>query len=413
MLRSTESFRTVWSESVYPVIQAEYDALVREVPSRLQAKHDSKVAKLENKEKKEKKEKKEHEGRSVKGKHERLAFDTPDQSILRKMETILDDLSERKERRNVYMNLAWTGPVENSRLQENIPYQKVANMAIDLFLDTSKLAVSAPAGGASSQDSEAGDAPNLSVLEVAERQEKRPWNIPEKVERGFEIPICITDLNTIPTPGEFKRLGMDVVVNAVWLALSWAVKEANATVVSQLKALILDWPMDFVLIQGSTPEEVEEKKFKFAVNMSAAVERLQDFVGLENQNLMRIVAAAAEFSSSKLITGKKAKADLVHKWLVTNVRWGAFNCPDIATVERHLANWVALQRNPKVMELVEAANQRWGRNNLLDWPTKLQIIVGKTDANSLTYVVEALYIRVVDRGQPCFPSGTFATSAFQ
>ena len=413
MLRSTESFRTVWSESVYPVIQAEYDALVREVPSRLQAKHDSKVAKLENKEKKEKKEKKEHEGRSVKGRHESLAFDTPDQSILRKMETILEDLSERKERRNVYMNLAWTGPVENSRLQENIPYQKVANMAIDLFLDTSKLAVSAPAGGASSQDSEACDAPNLSVLEVAERQEKRPWNIPEKVERGFEIPICITDLNTIPTPGEFKRLGMDVVVNAVWLALSWAIKEANTTVVSQLKALILDWPMDFVLIQGSTPEEVEEKKFKFAVNMSAAVERLQDFVGLENQNLMRIVATAAEFSSSKLVSGRKAKADVVHKWLVTNVRWGAFNCPDIATVERHLANWVALQRNPKVMELVEAANQRWGRSNLLDWPTKLQIIVGKTDANSLTYVVEALYIRVVDRGQPCFPSGTFATSAFQ
>ena len=410
MLRSTESFRTVWSESVFPVIHAEYDALVREVPSRLKAKHASKVAKLEKKEKK-RSAKGEHEGRSVKGEHEGFAFDTPDQSIFRKMERILEDLSETKERRNVYMNLAWTGPVENTRLQENIPYQKVANMAIDLFLDTSKLAVSAPAGN--SQDSEGCDAPGLSVLEVAERQEKRPWNIPEKVERGFEIPICITDLNTVPTPGEFKRLGMDVVVNAVWLALSWAIKEANATVVSQLKALILDWPMDFVLIQGSTPEELEENKFKWAVNMSAAVERLQDFVGLENQNLMRIVAAAAEFSSSKLISGRKAKADLVHKWLVTNVRWGAFNCPDIATVERHLANWVALQRNPKVMELVESASQRWGRNNLLDWPTKLQIIVGKTDANSLTYVVEALYIRVVDRSQPCFPSGTFATSAFQ
>ena len=413
MLRSTESFRTVWSESIYPAIQAEYDALVREVPSRLKAKHASKMAKLEKKEKK-RSAKGEHEGRSVKGEHdEGFAFDTPDQSILRKMETILEDLSETKERRNVYMNLAWTGPVENTRLQENIPYQKVANMAIDLFLDTSKLAVSAPAGGATSQDSEACDAPVLSVLEVAERQEKRPWNIPEKVERGFEIPICITDLNTVPTPGEFKRLGMDVVVNAVWLALSWAIKEANAKVVSQLKALILDWPMDFVLIQGSTPEELEENKFKWAVNMCAAVERLQDFVGLENQNLMRIVAAAAEFSSSKLISGKKAKADLVYKWLVTNVRWGAFNCPDVATVERHLANWVALQRNAKVMELVESASQRWGRNNLLDWPTKIQIIVSKTDANSLAYVVEALYILVVDRGQPCFPSGTFATSAFQ
>ena len=128
---------------------------------------------------------------------------------------------------------------------------------------------------------------------------------------------------------------------------------------------------------------------------------------------MRIVSMAAELVNATLVSGKKARGELVHQWLVTNVRWGAFNCPDIATVERHLANWVALQRNPKVMELVEGANQRWGRNNLLDWPTKLQIIVGKTDANSLTYVVEALYIRVVDRGQPCFPSGTFATSAFQ
>ena len=61
MLRSTESFRTVWSESVYPVIQAEYDALVREVPSRLQAK-------LERKEKKEKKENKEKKAKKEKTK---------------------------------------------------------------------------------------------------------------------------------------------------------------------------------------------------------------------------------------------------------------------------------------------------------------------------------------------------------
>ena len=152
--------------------------------------------------------------------------------------------------------------------------------------------------------------------------------------------------------------------------------------------------MDFIFIKGSTPEELEENKFKWAVNMSAKVERLHDFVGLENHNLMRIVAMATEFVSSKLVSGKKAKADLVHKWLATNVRWGAFNCPDVATVERHLSNWTALQKNAKVMELVEAAVQRWGRNNLLDWPTKLQTIVSKTDANSLGYVVEALYAQM-------------------
>jgi hypothetical protein len=38
--------------------------------------------------------------------------------------------------------------------------------------------------------------------------------------------------------------------------------------------------------------------------------------------------------------------------------------------------------------------QRWGRNNLLDHPTKLAMIVSKTDANSLCYVVEALYAQM-------------------
>ena len=153
-----------------------------------------------------------------------FAFDTPDFAIHRKLEGILEDLRDTSERRNVYMNLAWTGPVENTRLQEQIPYQKVANMAIDLFMDSSKLAVSAPAGTppkvATSEDTEAQSQPTPSLLEAMERQEARPWKIPERVERGCEIPLCISDLNAVPALGEFKRLGMDVVVNAVWLALS-------------------------------------------------------------------------------------------------------------------------------------------------------------------------------------------------
>ena len=54
---------------------------------------------------------------------------------------------------------------------------------------------------------------------------------------------------------------MDVVVNAVWLAYGWAKAERNDEVVSALRDLILDWPMDFVLIEGSTPEEVEQNIF--------------------------------------------------------------------------------------------------------------------------------------------------------
>ena len=70
---------------------------------------------------------------------------------------------------------------------------------------------------------------------------------------------------------------MDPIVNAVWLALSWAKKEQNQQAVDSLKRLILDWPMDFVLIQGASPEEIEENMFKFSVNLSAKVERLRDF----------------------------------------------------------------------------------------------------------------------------------------
>ena len=85
-----------------------------------------------------------------------------------------------------------------------------------------------------------------------------PWHIPESVERGYEIPIYLMCMHGLPELGEFPRLGMDVVVNAVWLAYYWAKKEDNGPAVSALAKLILGWPMDFVLIEGSTPEEVEE-----------------------------------------------------------------------------------------------------------------------------------------------------------
>ena len=53
--------------------------------------------------------------------------------------------------------------------------------------------------------------------------------------------------SNLPELGQFKRLGMDVVVNAVRLAYYWATIDGNAEAASAIKALILDWSMDFVL----------------------------------------------------------------------------------------------------------------------------------------------------------------------
>ena len=73
------------------------------------------------------------------------------------------------------------------------------------------------------------------------------------MERGYETPVCIIDTSAVPELGKFVRLGMDAVVNALWLAFFWATQEGNSAAVSALTCLILDWPMDFVLITGTTP----------------------------------------------------------------------------------------------------------------------------------------------------------------
>ena len=41
---------------------------------------------------------------------------------------------------------------------------------------------------------------------------------------------------------------------------------------------------------------------------------------------------------------------------------------------------------------MESASQRWGRENLFDWPSKVSLVVGKTSHVTLTYVFEALYV---------------------
>ena len=130
--------------------------------------------------------------------------------------------------------------------------------------------------------------------------------------------------------------------------------------------------MGFVWVSGDTPEEVSENEFIWAVNLSAKAERLRQFVGLENTNHTRIVAKATDIVKMKLGGNKKADAASVRKWMVDNVRWGAFERPDVQTVARHMTNWAAISKQKVVVQLMEAAVQRWGRNNLFDYPTKMQ-----------------------------------------
>ncbi len=58
---------------------------------------------------------------------------------------------------------------------------------------------------------------------------------------------------------------------------------------------------------------------------------------------------------------------------------GRVSLPDVQTVERHIANWAASQKDLKVLSIIDTALQHYGRGKLLDVPTKLAIIVSKTD----------------------------------
>ena len=54
--------------------------------------------------------------------------------VREKIKSVFAEVLEKGERRNAYMNLAWTGAVDNSFLQEKISLGKVENMVADMFL---------------------------------------------------------------------------------------------------------------------------------------------------------------------------------------------------------------------------------------------------------------------------------------
>ena len=116
--------------------------------------------------------------------------------------------------------------------------------------------------------------------------------------RGYEIPIAINSKDAEPDRGKFIRLGLDVAVNATWLAMKWAIDDGNKDAEKALENLMLDWPFDFHLFEG-TSEDVEEKIMKHIINLPAATERLRDSCGLDVGNLMRIAEKSKTSSGTK------------------------------------------------------------------------------------------------------------------
>ena len=98
-INDSAAFREVWAHTIFPSIQQRYDALRLLPSSRM-------MAKLTEGDKKEKKDTKEP---------------TADADIIHhKMTQVLGEVRECGERRNAYMNITWTGPVDNTQLQTNI-----------------------------------------------------------------------------------------------------------------------------------------------------------------------------------------------------------------------------------------------------------------------------------------------------
>ena len=113
------------------------------------------------------------------------------------------------------MNLAYTGPVGNTSTQAKIPFSKVVDCALDMFVDCSESQAKSSAGTDSTAASALGDAegsekravPQASLAERVAVEGARKWNIPEAVERGYEIPICITNTDVAPSLGAAKKVG--------------------------------------------------------------------------------------------------------------------------------------------------------------------------------------------------------------
>ena len=197
-------FKVYWASTIHPAIKDDFERLLNTTPTRIAEKKD-----------KAKKDKKDPEQKDNKKKDKEQKEQSETDPIDKKLSEIFAEVKEKGERRNAYMNLAWTGPIDNSFLQEKIPMGKVENMAADLFLRSLPRGEAAETVNSESQEAadDAEPQPQGKVerrpVEILNETARRPWQIPQMVERGFEIPIMVTAGFVKPDLGKFKRLGMD------------------------------------------------------------------------------------------------------------------------------------------------------------------------------------------------------------
>ena len=207
MANSEMLFVDYWANTIHPAIKGDFERLLHTTPKRIADKK-TKAEKIK-KEKKEKEAEKEpmiQEAKEAEKKEKKDKAEKKD-PVREKIASICEEVKVHGERLHAFCNLAWTGPVDNTFLQEKIMLGKVENMAAYLFLrslPTDGAAETAP----ESQDDDAEAQPQSKAgrraAETLSQTAKKPWQIPERVEKGFEIPVMITSSFTEPEAGQFK-----------------------------------------------------------------------------------------------------------------------------------------------------------------------------------------------------------------
>ena len=89
--------------------------------------------------------------------------------------------------------------------------------------------------------------------------------------------LAVVTTATEPPKGTFRHLGLDVVVNATWLAMKWALENGDGVAEEALASLILDWPFHFILFEQAGAA-AEAQIMRHIINMPAATERLRAFL---------------------------------------------------------------------------------------------------------------------------------------
>ena len=80
------------------------------------------------------------------------------------------------------------------------------------------------------------------------------------------------------------------------------------------------------------------------------------------------------------------------------MRWGLYHQPTEKTVKKLMANADAVLGNPLVAEVVDRARIEFGRDNLFDFPAKLNTLVHRVaSAGDLVFVVRWIFAQMLDK----------------